>query len=63
MLMIIFDKFVDISCLCAVENIRDFFDKLMLTQKEAIEAGEEEANTLTDTHLVQTVFDLFGGKY
>ncbi len=44
------------------ENVTDFFDTLILTQKEAIAAGEEDAKLLTDTHLVQTVVDLFGGK-
>ncbi|XP_022082868.1 steroid 17-alpha-hydroxylase/17,20 lyase-like isoform X4 [Acanthaster planci] len=42
------------------ENIRDFFDSLLLTQKENIEAGEEGADRLTDTHLIQTVMDIFG---
>ncbi|XP_022082689.1 steroid 17-alpha-hydroxylase/17,20 lyase-like isoform X2 [Acanthaster planci] len=42
------------------ENIRDFVDSLLLTQKENIEAGEEGADRLTDTHLVQTVSDIFG---
>ncbi|XP_022081139.1 steroid 17-alpha-hydroxylase/17,20 lyase-like isoform X2 [Acanthaster planci] len=42
------------------ENIHDFFDSLLLTQKENIEAGEEGADRLTDTHLVQTVADIFG---
>ncbi|XP_022083521.1 steroid 17-alpha-hydroxylase/17,20 lyase-like [Acanthaster planci] len=42
------------------ENIRDFVDSLLLTQKENIEAGEEGADCLTDTHLVQTVMDIFG---
>ena len=44
------------------ENVKDFLDTLILTQKEAIEAGEEEATLMTDTHLVQTVMDLFDGK-
>ena len=35
---------------------------MILTQKEAIAAGEEEAKLLTDTHIVQTVMDLFGGR-
>ncbi|XP_038061785.1 cytochrome P450 2U1-like [Patiria miniata] len=42
------------------ENVRDFFDSLLLTQKQAIEAGEEEAEHITDTHICQTVFDIFG---
>ncbi|XP_071808271.1 steroid 17-alpha-hydroxylase/17,20 lyase-like [Asterias amurensis] len=42
------------------ENVKDFFDTLILTQKEALAAGEEEAKLLTDTHIVQTVIDLFG---
>jgi len=41
------------------ENVVDFIDSLLLTQKEAIEAGEEEAERLTDTFLVQTVSDIF----
>ncbi|XP_033627066.1 steroid 17-alpha-hydroxylase/17,20 lyase-like isoform X1 [Asterias rubens] len=41
------------------ENVKDFLDTLILTQKEAIAAGEEEATLMTDTHLVQTVMDLF----
>ena len=53
------------SSLCALftpENVRDFVDSLLLTQKEAKAAGEEEeANRLTDTHLAQTVFDIFSG--
>ena len=44
------------------ENVKDFLDTLILTQKEAIAAGEEEAKLMTDTHLVQTVMDLFAGK-
>ncbi|XP_038061776.1 cytochrome P450 2U1-like isoform X1 [Patiria miniata] len=42
------------------ENVRDFFDSLLLTQKQAIEAGEEEADQITDTHICQTVLDIFG---
>ncbi|XP_022111323.1 steroid 17-alpha-hydroxylase/17,20 lyase-like isoform X2 [Acanthaster planci] len=42
------------------DNVRDFFDSLLLTQKQAIEAGEEEADKITDTHIVQTVSDIFG---
>ena len=45
----------------SVENIRDFVDSLLLTQKENIEAGEEEADRLTDSHLIQTVSDIYGG--
>ncbi|XP_022083647.1 cytochrome P450 2U1-like [Acanthaster planci] len=41
------------------ENIRDFMDSLLLTQKENIEAGEEGADRLTDTHLIYTVMDIF----
>ncbi|XP_022083080.1 steroid 17-alpha-hydroxylase/17,20 lyase-like isoform X2 [Acanthaster planci] len=39
------------------ECINDFLDSLLRTQKENIEAGEEGADRLTDTHLVQTVVD------
>ena len=45
----------------SLENIRDFVDSLLLTQKENIEAGEEEADRLTDRHLIQTVSDIFIG--
>ncbi|XP_071136102.1 steroid 17-alpha-hydroxylase/17,20 lyase-like isoform X2 [Mytilus edulis] len=43
------------------DNIRDFTDSLILTRKEA-EQDEEMMSQLTDTHLRQTLVDIFRGK-
>ncbi|VDI02005.1 Hypothetical predicted protein, partial [Mytilus galloprovincialis] len=42
------------------DNIRDFTDSLILTRKEA-EQDEEMMSQLTDTHLRQTLVDIFRG--
>ena len=43
-------------------NIRDFCDSLILARKEAEqEENEEILNQLTNTHLIQTLSDIFGG--
>ncbi|XP_072046599.1 cytochrome P450 1A1-like [Amphiura filiformis] len=44
-------------------NIRDIFDSLLLAQKETIDESSDLVDSLTDTHLVGTVGDIFGGKY
>ena len=44
------------------DNIRDIFDALLLAQKEAKDEGSEHVDSLTDTHLTETISDLFGGK-
>ncbi|XP_072044030.1 steroid 17-alpha-hydroxylase/17,20 lyase-like isoform X2 [Amphiura filiformis] len=41
-------------------NIGDIFDSLLLAQKETIDEGIDLVESLTDTHLVQTISDLFG---
>ncbi|XP_071483426.1 steroid 17-alpha-hydroxylase/17,20 lyase-like [Diadema antillarum] len=41
------------------DNLRDFCDFMLLAQKEAIESKHENIDNLTDTHLVQTVNDIF----
>ncbi|XP_072044018.1 cytochrome P450 1A1-like [Amphiura filiformis] len=43
------------------ENIRDIFDSLILTQKEAIDEESDLVDSLTDTHLTETINDLFAG--
>ena len=43
------------------ENMHDLFDLLLLKQQEEIDAGEEKAKKLTDTHIVQIVMDLLIG--
>ncbi|XP_072044014.1 cytochrome P450 1A1-like isoform X3 [Amphiura filiformis] len=40
-------------------NIRDIFDSLLLAQKETIDEGSNLVESLTDTHLVGTISDLF----
>ena len=43
------------------DNIRDFTDSLILAKREAMEEENEEAmSQLTNTHLVQTLADIFG---
>ena len=44
------------------ENIRDIYDSLLLAQKEAKDEGNDVVDSLTDTHLANTISDLFGGK-
>ncbi|XP_078617917.1 steroid 17-alpha-hydroxylase/17,20 lyase-like [Branchiostoma floridae x Branchiostoma japonicum] len=43
------------------DNLRDITDHLIKAQKEAEEEGIQDINSLTDTHLRQTVGDIFGG--
>ena len=44
-------------------NIRDFADTLILARQEAEEdLDEKDAGKLTDTHIVQTLLDVFLGK-
>ena len=44
-------------------NIRDFTDTLILARKEVEEdPNEDDVEKLTDTHIVQTLLDLFFGK-
>ena len=51
------------SILIVLDNIRDFTDSLILAKREAMEEENEEAmSQLTNTHLVQTLADIFGGK-
>ncbi|XP_072044019.1 steroid 17-alpha-hydroxylase/17,20 lyase-like isoform X1 [Amphiura filiformis] len=40
-------------------NIRDIFDSLLLAQNETIDEGSDLVESLTDTHLVGTINDLF----
>ncbi|XP_072042985.1 cytochrome P450 1A1-like [Amphiura filiformis] len=42
------------------DNIRDIFDSLLLAQKEAKDEGSDLVDSLTDTHLTETISDLFG---
>ena len=45
------------------DNIRDFTDSLILARKEAEqEENVEMLSQLSDTHLRQTILDIFGGK-
>ncbi|XP_052091098.1 cytochrome P450 2U1-like isoform X2 [Mytilus californianus] len=45
------------------DNIRDFTDSLILARQEAEDEEDKEViSQLTDTHLVQTLSDIFGGK-
>ena len=69
-IMYYFYAFLIGFCLSAIkrilnvlDNIRDFTDSLILARKEA----EDEENTeilsqLTDSHLIQTITDIFRGK-
>ena len=44
-------------------NIRDFTDTLILARLEAEEdPNEADLDKLTDTHIVQTLSDIFFGK-
>ena len=44
-------------------NIRDFADTLILARQEAEgDPDEKDAGKLTDTHIVQTLLDVFLGK-
>ncbi|XP_070573918.1 steroid 17-alpha-hydroxylase/17,20 lyase-like [Ptychodera flava] len=40
----------------------DLVDYILTSQQEAMEAGEEEADSLTDVNVRQTVSDIFGGN-
>ncbi|XP_072044040.1 LOW QUALITY PROTEIN: cytochrome P450 1A1-like [Amphiura filiformis] len=42
------------------DNIRDIFDSLLRAQKEAKDEGSDLVDSLTDTHLTQTIYNLFG---
>ncbi|CAC5422196.1 CYP17A [Mytilus coruscus] len=58
-------KLLMLKCLCHEEtfdccNIRDFTDSLILARNEA-EQDEEMMSQLTDTHLRQTLVDIFRG--
>ena len=45
------------------DNIRDFTDSLILARKEAEqEENEEILSQLSDTHLRQTLIDIFTGE-
>ena len=45
-----------------VDNIRDFTDTLILARQEAEEdPTESNVDKLTDTHLIQTLSDIFFG--
>ncbi|XP_072042977.1 cytochrome P450 2U1-like [Amphiura filiformis] len=41
------------------DNLRDMCDSLIHAQQEAIDEGSEHISKLTDTHLCQTISDLF----
>eukprot|EP00057_Strongylocentrotus_purpuratus_P018739 XP_011673213.1 PREDICTED: steroid 17-alpha-hydroxylase/17,20 lyase [Strongylocentrotus purpuratus] len=41
------------------DNVRDVFDMLLLAQKEAADSGNQDAEKLSDTHLVLTVSNMF----
>ena len=46
-----------------LDNIRDFTDTLILARKEAEEDPDEaDLDKLTDTHIIQTLSDIFFGK-
>eukprot|EP00058_Branchiostoma_floridae_P016376 XP_002601864.1 hypothetical protein BRAFLDRAFT_215356 [Branchiostoma floridae] len=44
-----------------VGNLRDITDHMIKAQKDAEEEGIQDINSLTDTHLRQTISDIFGG--
>ncbi|XP_077869766.1 steroid 17-alpha-hydroxylase/17,20 lyase-like [Saccoglossus kowalevskii] len=44
-------------------NIRDFTDRLIKARNDAIEDNTEHIDSLTETHMVQTLSDMFGGKW
>ena len=59
----LFSSFYLWSILIVLDNIRDFTDSLILAKREAMEEENEETmSQLTNTHLVQTLADIFGGK-
>ncbi|XP_063402562.1 steroid 17-alpha-hydroxylase/17,20 lyase-like isoform X1 [Mytilus trossulus] len=60
MISIIARKFREHEETFDCDNIRDFTDSLILTRKEA-EQDEEMMSQLTDTHLRQTLVDIFRG--
>ncbi|XP_072044031.1 cytochrome P450 1A1-like [Amphiura filiformis] len=41
------------------DNIRDIIDSLLLAQEEAKDEGNDLVDSLTDTHLTETIADLF----
>ncbi|XP_078699158.1 steroid 17-alpha-hydroxylase/17,20 lyase-like [Branchiostoma floridae x Branchiostoma belcheri] len=43
------------------DNLRDITDHMIKAQKDAEEEGIQDVNSLTDTHLRQTISDVFGG--
>ncbi|XP_078573911.1 cytochrome P450 1A1-like [Branchiostoma floridae x Branchiostoma japonicum] len=42
------------------DNLRDITDHFIKLQKEAEEEGDADINSLTDTHIRQTIVDIFG---
>ena len=48
--------------LCA-DDPKSITDCLLVAQKEAEEEDKEMKDVLTDTHIIMTTMDLFGGKY
>ena len=49
-------------CKCFVGSIRDFTDTLILARLEAEEdPTETDVDKLSDTHLIQTISDIFFG--
>ncbi|CAH1225024.1 CYP1A1 [Branchiostoma lanceolatum] len=43
------------------DNLRDITDHMIKAQKDAEEEGIDDVTSLTDTHLRQTISDMFGG--
>ena len=43
-----------------IENINDFYSLLLKAQEDARKEGEN-VDKLTDTHIFQTIADIFGG--
>ena len=47
-----------------VDKMRDFTDNLILARHEAeSDPEEQDLDKLTDTHIMQTLSDIFFGKY
>ncbi|XP_070545608.1 steroid 17-alpha-hydroxylase/17,20 lyase-like [Ptychodera flava] len=42
------------------DNLRDLTDHLIHAQNEAVQEGAEQVGSLTETHMVQTLSDMFG---
>ena len=46
------------------DNIRDFADMLILARQEAeSDPDEADLDKLTDTHIIQTLSDIFFGEF